>query len=140
MSDVLPALVRARPFRFVVVGVGAAGLFFVLSWLLVSLGLPPFAGSAIAYATAFVIAYRAQRGWTFGEEHDHRTAFPRYLALQAGCAAFSGLVSQVAVTHFGLSPVAMSALATVATSTISYVVSRLWVFPARGHGNPGKTV
>jgi len=131
MTDVLPALVQTRLFRFVVVGAGAAGLFFVLSWLLVSLGLSPFVGSALAYATAFVFAYRAQRGWTFGEEHDHATAFPRYLTLQAGCAAFSGLVSQVAVTHFGLSPVAMSALTTVATSAVSYVVSRLWVFPTR---------
>ncbi|TPL80199.1 GtrA family protein [Mesorhizobium sp. B2-3-14] len=138
MTDVLPALVQARPFRFMVVGIGAAGLFFALSWLLVSLGVPPFAGSAVAYATAFVVAYRAQRGWTFGAEHDHKVAFPRYLALQAGCAAFAGLVSQVAVTRFGLSPVAMSALTTVVTSTISYLVSRLWVFPARGHGYPGK--
>ncbi|MER8631966.1 GtrA family protein [Mesorhizobium opportunistum] len=132
MTDVLPVLVQTRLFRFLVVGVGAALLLFVLSWLLVSSGLSPFAGSAIAYAIAFVVAYSAQRGWTFGAEHGHTRAFPRYLALQAGCAAFSGLVSHVAVTHFGLSPVAMSALTTVTTSTVSYFASLLWVFPARG--------
>ena len=30
-----------------------------------SAGLPPFVGSAIAYMLAFVVAYSAQRGWTF---------------------------------------------------------------------------
>ncbi|TIX09409.1 MAG: GtrA family protein, partial [Mesorhizobium sp.] len=93
--------------------------------------LSPFVGSAAAYAIAFVVAYSAQRGWTFGGEHDHATALPRYLALQLGCAFFSGLVSHVAVAHFGLSPLAMSALTTVATSALSYVASSLWVFPAR---------
>lgn len=132
MIDALPGFVQTRLFRFLVVGVGAALLLFVLSWLLVSLGLSPFVGSAAAYAIAFVVAYSAQRGWTFGGEHDHATALPRYLALQLGCAVFSGLVSHVAVARFGLSPLAMSALTTVATSALSYVVSSLWVFPARG--------
>ncbi|WP_245455294.1 MULTISPECIES: GtrA family protein [unclassified Mesorhizobium] len=133
MIDALPDLIqKTRLFRFLVVGVGAALLLFVLSWLLVSLGLSPFAGSAVAYAIAFIVAYSAQRGWTFGAEHDHATALPRYLALQAACAAFSGLVSHVAVTRFGLSPVAMSALTTVAASALSYIVSSAWVFPARG--------
>ncbi|RUW65120.1 MULTISPECIES: GtrA family protein [unclassified Mesorhizobium] len=132
MIDALPGFVQSRLFRFLVVGVGAALLLFVLSWLLVSLGLSPFVGSAAAYAIAFVVAYSAQRGWTFGGEHDHATALPRYLALQLGCAVFSGLVSHVAVARFGLSPLAMSALTTVATSALSYVASSLWVFPARG--------
>ncbi|RUW26598.1 GtrA family protein [Mesorhizobium sp. M4B.F.Ca.ET.215.01.1.1] len=132
MIDALPGFVQSRLFRFLVVGVGAALLLFVLSWLLVSLGLSPFVGSAAAYAIAFVVAYSAQRGWTFGGEHDHATALPRYLTLQLGCAVFSGLVSHVAVARFGLSPLAMSALTTVATSALSYVASSLWVFPARG--------
>ena len=131
MIDALPGLIQTRLFRFLVVGVGAALLLFVLSWLLVSLGLSPFVGSAVAYAMSFVVAYSAQRGWTFGAEHDHASALPRYFTLQAGCAAFSGLVSHVAVTRFGLSPVAMSALATVAASAASYIVSSRWVFPAR---------
>jgi putative flippase GtrA len=126
-----PAFVQTRLFRFLTVGVGAALLLLVLSWLLVSSGLSPFTGSVVAYAIAVVVAYSAQRGWTFGGQHDHTHAMPRYLALQAACAAFSGLVSHIAVTQFGLSPLAMSVVTTVMTSTVSYVVSSLWVFPAR---------
>jgi len=131
MSQALPALVRMRLFRFLTVGVGATLLFFVLSWLLVSFGVSPFIGSAVAYAIAFVVAYSAQHGWTFGGQHDHASVMPRYLSLQLGCALFSGLVSHVAVTRFGMSALAMSALTAVAASVVSYVLSSLWVFPAR---------
>ena len=131
MSETLPAFLQTRLFRFLTVGVGAALLLFVLSWLLVSLGLSPFVGSLIAYAIAFAVAYSAQRGWTFGGQHDHARAMPRYFALQVGCALFSGLVSHVAVARFGMSPLAMSALTTVVASTVSYILSSLWVFPVR---------
>lgn len=115
-----------------VVGSSAAGLLFLLSFALVSAGLPPFAASLIAYAIAFGAAYLAQRGWTFGGRHGHDHALPRYFALQAGCAIFSGLVSHVSVTRFGMSPVAMSAVTTIAASAVSFFVSSLWVFPERG--------
>ena len=124
--------IGTRLFRFLVVGVGGAALFFVLAFLFVSAGLPPFAGSLLAYAIAFVVAYTAQRNWTFDGRHEHGRALPRYLVLQAGCAIFSGVVSHVAVSDFGLSPFAMSALTTVTASTVSYVLSSLWVFPDAG--------
>jgi putative flippase GtrA len=78
-----------------------------------------------------VIAYTAQRSWTFGGRHDHARAFPRYVVLQFGCAGLSGLISHLAVHGFGLSPLAMSAVATVLTSAVSYVLSSLWVFAER---------
>lgn len=135
MIETAQSLVRTRLFRFVTVGVGAALLFFVLTWLLVSLGVAPFIGSIVAYATAFVVAYSAQHGWTFGGRHDHGHALPRYLALQAGCAAFSGLVAHFSATRFGLSPLPMSALTALAASAASYVLSSLWVFPVRRQGD-----
>lgn len=121
-----------RLFRFLVVGVGAAGLLFVLNFILVVMGLAPFIASVLAYAMAFAAAYTAQRGWTFGGQHGHGHALPRYFILQAGCAAFSGVVSHVAVARFGMSPLAMSAVTTVAASAVSFVLSSTWVFPERG--------
>jgi putative flippase GtrA len=115
----------------VTVGAGAALLFFLLSWGLVSLGMRPFTGSVLAYGTAFVVAYTAQHGWTFEGEHEHSRSLPRYLAVQVGCAAFSGIVSHVSVAGFGFSPLLMSAVTTVAASAASYVLSSLWVFPGR---------
>jgi putative flippase GtrA len=120
---------HATTLRFVVVGVGAAGLLFFLSWLFVSSGMPPFAGSVLAYAIAFVAAYSAQRNWTFGGGHDHGHALPRYFLLQAGCALASGLVAHVAVASFGAPPFVMSAVTVAGASAVSYLGSMLWVFP-----------
>src|SRR4051794_35926420 len=97
-------MTELRLLRFIVVGVGAAALFFVLTYAFAMAGMPPLFGSTLAYAIAFVVAYSAQRGWTFGGRHDHSRAFPRYLALQLCCAVFSGIVSHVAMTRLGMSP------------------------------------
>lgn len=121
-------LLRSRPARFLVVGVGAAGLLFALSFALVSLGLKPFAASVIAYAVAFVTAYTAQRNWTFGAAQAHGVALPRYLAVQLGCALLAGATSHVCVEWLGASHAAMSATTTVLASAASYVLSSRWVF------------
>jgi putative flippase GtrA len=127
----LPGMIELRLFRFVVVGVGAAALFFVLTYALAVAGVPPLFGSTLAYAIAFVVAYTAQRGWTFGGRHDHSRAFPRYLALQLCCAVLSGVVSHVATTRLGMSALAMSALTAIVAGATSYVLSSRWVFPDR---------
>lgn len=132
IGAVLQNLGGPRLLRFVTVGVGGALLFFGLSWLLVSRGLSPFTGSAVAYATAFVVAYSAHRSWTFEGRHDHAQALPRYFVLQLGCALFSGVVAHVAVSRFGMSPLTMSMFTTVAASAASYFLSSLWVFASRG--------
>lgn len=123
------SLAGVRLFRFLVVGAGAACLLFVLSWGLVAAGFPPFPASVAAYGVAFAVAYTAQRGWTFGGRHGHGRALPRYFAVQLGCALLSGLVSHIAVTVFGASPLTMSAVTTIVASAASYVLSSRWVFP-----------
>ena len=128
MKGMLRAAIGLRAVRFLTVGVGSALLFFVLTYALVSLGMPPFAGAAIAYAAAFVIAYSAQRSWTFGGGHEHGRTLPRYFVLQAGCALGSGLLAHVAVEKFQMSPLAMSVLTTIAAGLVSYVASSRWVF------------
>lgn len=131
MNAMTRRLTEQRLLRFVVVGGGAAALLFVLNLVLVSAGMPPFAASVLAYAVAFIVAYAAQRNWTFAGEHPHGRALPRYFLLQAACALFSGLVSHLAVSQAGLTPLAMAAATTVLTSAASFVASSLWVFPQR---------
>lgn len=132
MSTVERPVATQRLFRFLVVGAGAAVLLFLSGYFLVSVGIPPFAANTLAYILAFAVAYSAQRGWTFGAEHEHGRALPRYLVLQAGCALFSGLIAHIAVARFAMSPLAMSAMTTVLTSAASFVLSSVWVFPSRG--------
>lgn len=124
----LRSIVGLRPVRFVAVGVGAAALFFLLSYLLVSVGMAPFAGTVVAYAVAFAAAYTAQRTWTFGARHGHGHAFPRYFIIQVVCALMSGIVAQLLVTYLQMPPLAMSAVTAAAASVASYFLSSRWAF------------
>ena len=78
--------------------------------------MPPFAGSVVAYATAFAVAYTAQRAWTFGARHRHGHALPRYFIIQVGCALMSGGLAHVLVIYLQMSPLAMSVAITAASS------------------------
>lgn len=125
----LTGLLNFKSVRFLIVGAGAAGLLFLLSYLFVSVGMEPFAGSTLAYAIAFICAYFTQRGWTFGAAHSHGHALPRYLATQIACAVLAGVTAHVTVKGFGAPTFAMSALATAIASGTSFLLSRYWVFP-----------
>ena len=71
----------------------AAVLLFALSYIFVArAGISPFVANTLAYGVAFVCAYFAQRGWTFGASHSHGHALPRYLATQLVCALLAGVV------------------------------------------------
>lgn len=129
MTSLSDSGLSPRLVRFLIVGAGAALLLFALLYVFAWLGMAPFAGSVLAYAIAFAVAYTAQRGWTFGARHDHGHALPRYFAVQAGCAVISGISSHLAVTKLGAPPLVMSAITTVVASAASFVLSSTWVFP-----------
>lgn len=122
----------ATTLRFVITGGSAAALFFVLSFTFVRAGLPPFAGTLLAYAITLAASYTAQQAWTFRGERRHAEALPRYLAAQVGCALLSGLLARLLVNQAGLPPLPMAAVTTVTSAAASYALSRYWVFAARG--------
>lgn len=121
--------------RFVITGGSAACLFFALSFGLVHAGAPPFLGTLLAYAVTFVAAYTVQQAWTFRGGRRHAEALPRYLAAQVGCALGSALLARGLVAGFGLPPLPMAAVTTLASSAASYVLSRYWVFSGAGAGS-----
>jgi putative flippase GtrA len=121
-------LARRRLARFVAVGAGANLLLFVLSYLFRSAGMPAFAAGTAGYAIAFMAAYAAQRGWTFGSTDSHRRLFPRYLAAQIACAVLSGLVGHFSTELLELSPLWMSVAVTAVAAVASYLLSSRWVF------------
>ena len=125
------ATLLSRPAaRFLVTGAGGAALLFVLIYVFALAGMAPFAASTIAYVLCFVTVYTIHRNWTFPGRAPHARALPRYLAIQLACALFSGGVAHALVARFGLDPMAMSLVTTVAASAFSYFASSLWAFAA----------
>ena len=124
------ALLSQPAARFLVTGAGGGALLFVLIWAFAAVGMAPFAASALAYILCFVTIYLIHRNWTFPGRAPHARALPRYLAIQLASALFSGGVAHVLVARFGLDPMAMSLVTTVAVSAFSYFASSLWAFAA----------
>jgi putative flippase GtrA len=115
--------------RFALTGTAVAAVFFSLTVLFVHVGLPPFIASAASFVIAFGVGYTLQHGWTFRARHRHLFAFPRYLALQIVSCLVSAFVADAAVSRFGLSVIAMSAVTTCLAGAVSFLGSLLWVFP-----------
>lgn len=131
LTSLIRAALSRQEIRFIITGSSGTLLFFALSFTLVSAGMAPFTGSALAYGICFVIVYTTHRNWTFSANVPHGRALPRYLLLQAFCAIMSGLVAHFLVSVFGFAPLAMSALTAIAAAGFSYIVSSLWVFADR---------
>ena len=120
--------IDATTVRFVVTGASAAALFFLLSYAGLRAGLPPFTGTLLAYGVTVVASYTAQQAWTFRGRSRHGEAFPRYLAVQVGCALLSAALARLLVVEAGLGALPVAILTTLASSAISYGLSRFWVF------------
>ena len=119
--------------RFLVAGTTAALIFAACTYTLRAwVGLQPFAASTVAYLVAFAFAYSTQRRWTFGGQHSHGHALPRYLAAQVFCLLLSAGLSQATEAFWGASPLVMVGTTTVAVSAISFALSRFWVFADSG--------
>ena len=115
--------------RFGLVGGSAAVAYVVLTSLLtIQFSLPPAAAIALALCVLIPPTYLAQRALAFRSARPHRTAFPRYLATQAGgnllgiaVAAWSGpWIRQYPWLSF-------TAVAAV-TVCANYSILKLWAF------------
>jgi putative flippase GtrA len=115
--------------RFIVIGVLGALVYFFCSYLLLSYTeLPAFLASLFAYACSFGFAYLGQKVWAFRSIAPHSVTLFRYAVLQACCATFAAIFTQVSVLYSDWSALLLSGLAAVLTSGISYIVSSRWVF------------
>lgn len=119
---------RARLVRFVVSGGLASLTFFVLSYVLLRLDWRPALANLSAYAVAFALGYLLQRGWTFGGQHAHGRAFPRYLIVQVAAAALTAGAGELGATVLKLPPLVVSLGSTGLSAAFSYAASSLWVF------------
>ena len=121
--------------RFILTGGGAACLFYILTFGFVRAGAPPFAGTATAYGIAFVASYTTQHAWTFKGRQAHARALPRYLAAQIVSATLAATLAHLLATRGA--PTAWMALgSTAASSGLSYMLSRYWVFKGRRSATP----
>lgn len=121
-----------RTVRFIIVGVLAAALQFLLTWGFMYLGWQPALAVAAAFAVAFVAAYSAHHGWTFQREArpdtGHGRTLPRYAVTQLLSLMAGAGVAEFCSSQAGMSHVVTAALSTLTSGGLSYVLSSRWVF------------
>lgn len=123
-----PQSSRWRAAKFVTSGGLAAGLYFVLSYGLMVLGLPGATVGVLAYLVCFLFGYGLQQRWTFVGRPRHTKALPRYLALQVFCCALSTVALHVTTAVWNAPILLSTVLTTLVLGAVSYVGSSLWVF------------
>lgn len=142
MSAALESLMRepimaARPERrgggiisFLLIGVGAALGFIILSSLLVGLwpARDAWIVSACCYAAFIVPVYLLHRRFTFASEVAHVQALPRYVAVQMMALLLAAAFGFVFHGTLALPSLPAAVLVIVLTSGVNYMVLKGWAF------------
>lgn len=117
--------------RFLIVGVLASILQFVLTYGFMRLGLMPALAVSVAFMVAFASAYSAHRRWTFSSVRVvHGRALPRYALTQCLSLALGACMAEICA-RLALPHALTAAAATLASGGLSYVLSSRWVFSGR---------
>jgi len=120
---------------FLLVGGLAAAVYAAALILLVDgLGLPLFAGSALAFAIAIPVSYFGHRLVTYRSRNVVAPEAARFIVVQVANLVITSAIVHFAGTRFGLSTQAGVLVAFVAAPIVSFVMFEVWVYRQR-HGH-----
>ena len=118
--------------RFVLVGASFTLAYSALSSVFTVLAnMPPAAGSALAYALCVPPGYLSQRNIAFRVDTPHRTAFPRYVLLQAPLLLLGAGLSWLFVNRAPWPEMISFLLIGASVAGVSFIAQRLWTFAHR---------
>lgn len=113
--------------RFLVVGCITALIYFIIS--LIALNLVRYElATLLAFVIVAPISYFAQWGFTFQKRTEHRVSLPRSLVWAALSWLASLVITKIFVGYCDLSENTAVALVTMLLSSLSFIVSRSWIF------------
>jgi putative flippase GtrA len=118
--------------RFLVVGVSNTAITLVVYAVLVRAGLPPVAASVAAFAAGAVNGFRLNRAWTFRSARRGAGPAARYVVVAALGTALNACGVALAVHVAELPKIAGELAALPPVTAATFVLSRAWVFGARG--------
>lgn len=116
---------------FLAVGTLGAGLYVAFAAGLHRLGLATVPASAMGYGLCIPIVYLAQHSLAFRSDASHRSAFPRYVAVQMLGLSLAALLPAFFERGLGLPPAAVFAGVAVTTPACSFLLLRFWAFRRR---------
>jgi putative flippase GtrA len=115
---------------FALIGGGAALTFVLVSSALVELfpGVDSWLISSLCYGASILPVYLLHRRFTFRSDAAHRTALPRYVAVQAMALLLATLFGYLLYGALALPSLPAALLVIALTSGVNYVVLKGWAF------------
>lgn len=118
-----------RSFRFAVVGVATAALYYGLLYAGVEyLKLNAVLTSSVAYVIVIVANYLLHYSWTFAVSSPHTTALKRYLIMTTCGFFINGSIMYIGVSMLQFNYLLIQAVAMGVIIVWNYCLSSLWVF------------
>ena len=123
---------RARILRFVrytlTGGFATATHYAILLVLVESRGVPAPTATALGALGGALVAYFANRRFTFSSAARHRRALPRFFVVAALGAGLNSLIVWVGTSALSWHYLAAQAVATVVILALTYHINRSWTF------------
>jgi putative flippase GtrA len=118
---------------FALVGGSGAVAFVLISNFAIALGtpMPDWVVSSLTYAALILPVYAMHRKLSFQSEAPHRSALPKYIAVQVTGLCLASVFSYVFYAMFGLHSAFASVLVIGLTSGVNFFVLRLWAFATK---------
>lgn len=129
----VPSPVAVQLLVFILVGAAGALGFVLLSTMLIGLrtGAPDWIVSAASYSAMIFPVYLAHRQLSFRTTAPHRSALPRYAAVQLAAVGLAALFSYVFHGVLAVPALPAAVLVVALTSGVNFLVLRAWAFAVR---------
>lgn len=124
-----PRSLLARAFRYGVAGLAASVVYFGAVAALVEMaGADPVPAAVAATLLVIVTSYAVSRGWIFGTDRSHASAFSRFLAASALSVVLNTGLMYLSVHVLEWWYVAGLVLTTAVVPPTNFVINYLWCF------------
>jgi putative flippase GtrA len=120
----------ARIFRFGLVGLLSVGLYMLLFAAIVRL-VPPVPASLLAYLLSMVVNFVLQSRFSFRQQALSGTSAVRFVLMHMLCMALNSGLLWLTTGPLGLPVLPAQAAIVVFIAGLSYLISRVWVYPAQ---------
>lgn len=115
--------------RYALTGSFATATHYAILLVLVeSLGVPAPAVTALGALGGALVAYLANRRFTFYSVARHRRTLPRFLVVTALGAGLNSLIVWIGISALTWHYLAAQAVATVVILALTYHLNRSWTF------------
>lgn len=133
----ISTLLTSDDHRIVFLRFAAVGGFFTLVYMVVAtllatlLHWPPAVANLVAHVINIPPTYLSQRALAFRSDAAHKTAFWRYVALQAPLVLMSTSVAWLLVDRLGLGEIPAFIVIGILIAVASFLMQRFWAFARR---------